>query len=132
MRNGSTKGFTLIELLIVIAIIGILAAVLIPNLLNARERAFDTSAQACANSIATGMEIAKIDNPNDDYPNLSAIAADGSTTPALEGTNQCSGIAFVSGDADATSVTKLLCTIRRATSTDKISQNGLEQKPGSQ
>ena len=62
MRNRSQKGFTLIELLIVIAIIGILAAVLIPNLLNARARAYDAGANNCANSFQTSQEIFWIDN----------------------------------------------------------------------
>ena len=61
MKNG-TQGFTLIELLIVIAIIGILAAVLIPNLLGAQKRAYDTSAASCAKSLQTAQATYQVDN----------------------------------------------------------------------
>ena len=69
MRNA--KGFTLIELLIVIAIIAILIAVLLPNLLGARQRAFDAAAMGCARSVALVAESSRVDTSSLNY-NFSA------------------------------------------------------------
>jgi type IV pilus assembly protein PilA len=54
MRNA--KGFTLIELLVVVAIVAILAAALIPNILNARARALQAAAQSYARDILIALE----------------------------------------------------------------------------
>ena len=55
------KGFTLIELLIVVAIIGIIAAIAIPNLLNAINRGRQKRTMADIRSIATAIEAYSVD-----------------------------------------------------------------------
>jgi type IV pilus assembly protein PilA len=53
--RGNTKGFTLIELMIVIAIIGILAAIAIPNFISYRNKSFCSAAESDVNNIAAAL-----------------------------------------------------------------------------
>ena len=53
--RGNKEGFTLIELMIVIAIIGILAAIAIPNFIAYRNKAFCSAAESDANTVAAAI-----------------------------------------------------------------------------
>ena len=55
LRGNNSKGFTLIELMIVIAIIGILAAIAIPNFIAYRNKSFCTTTESDVNSIAASV-----------------------------------------------------------------------------
>ena len=63
MQNQKRQqGFSLIELLIVVAIIGIIAAIAIPNLLNAIDRGKQKRTMADMRSIGTAVESYAVDN----------------------------------------------------------------------
>jgi type II secretion system protein G len=62
MTTSTARAFTLIELLIVVAIIAILAAIAVPNFLEAQTRSKVSRVKADLRTMATAMEAYRVDN----------------------------------------------------------------------
>ena len=63
---AKTKGFTLIEIMVVIVILGILAAVVVPNIMSRPDEARITKTKQDIRAVETALDLYKLDNFN--YP----------------------------------------------------------------
>jgi general secretion pathway protein G len=70
-RPASERGFTLIELLIVVAIIGVIAAIAVPNLINSLQRARQKRTMSALRGISEGIEMYEQDHGF--YPDYASV-----------------------------------------------------------
>src|SRR3954447_19080082 len=83
LRRHLQKGFTLIELMVVLVIIGVLAALIVPNVLERADDARVTAAKTDVNNLMQALKLYRLDNQR--YPSgdqgLQALVSKPSTAP---------------------------------------------------
>ncbi|HWP45118.1 MAG TPA: prepilin-type N-terminal cleavage/methylation domain-containing protein [Blastocatellia bacterium] len=83
MKKRRERGFSLIELLIVVAIIGIIAAIAIPNLLKSQQAARETAAVTEVQSIGKAQVLYSVTKGRGKFGDLAALGAEGNIDSTL-------------------------------------------------
>ncbi len=87
MKKLKRKGFTLVEIMIVVAIIGLLTAIAIPNFVKARKQALTNACKANLKQIEGSIQVYALDTPA--HADADVVAVDDLTPDYLRRWPSC-------------------------------------------